>query len=209
MTHCLMTTSSPITVRSWNDFDEGTSLPRMRSTHDVTEAVRYFAKNVPRYATMPEEINTSPVKLSYCSPRICEDTVHRDFSPPRPLMSFSAVMRRLPQISYWLFKSSDLAFAASRSATSLATLSCTSFSNAFFSFKDDMASDKLSSACFNCSFLGPTIFATASYTIIARTHLQIPHAATDPFLIASGSNSGSFSNGLNFAMVASGMLSLS
>mmetsp|Transcript_25501 Transcript_25501/g.75919 ORF Transcript_25501/g.75919 Transcript_25501/m.75919 type:complete len:210 (-) Transcript_25501:219-848(-) len=162
MTHWRMITSSPITALSWKEADEGTWFFFICSTQLEMESLRYAARKTPRYATMPEDIRTSPVSECSCSPSFTEDAVHLVFSPPRPLMSFSAVPRRLLQVSYWFCRSAFFALAASRSATSFATLSCTSFSIACFTASELIASFRVSSASFRSCFFGPTIFATWS-----------------------------------------------
>mmetsp|Transcript_24976 Transcript_24976/g.66020 ORF Transcript_24976/g.66020 Transcript_24976/m.66020 type:complete len:210 (-) Transcript_24976:155-784(-) len=162
ITHWRMITSSPITTLSWKDWEEGTAFFFMVSIHEVMAWFRYFARKTPRYATMPEEIRTSPVSFSSCTPSFADDSVQRVFSPPRPLMSFSAVPSRLEQVSYCCCRSAFFAFAASRSATSRATFSCTSFSIACFSASWPIAVPKVCSASASCAFFGPTIFATES-----------------------------------------------
>mmetsp|Transcript_54373 Transcript_54373/g.86425 ORF Transcript_54373/g.86425 Transcript_54373/m.86425 type:complete len:256 (-) Transcript_54373:2012-2779(-) len=88
-------------------------------------------------------------------------------------------------------------------------MSITSFNSACFNATVSSASATSLSACSRLLFLGPTSFATELYTTIARTHLQIPIAAVEDFLIASGSKAGLSYKGIISVITASGILSLS
>mmetsp|Transcript_74192 Transcript_74192/g.176935 ORF Transcript_74192/g.176935 Transcript_74192/m.176935 type:complete len:208 (-) Transcript_74192:4580-5203(-) len=162
ITHCRMATSSPITERSKKVDEEGTLFSSISEIQDSTDSLRYLARKQPKYAMMPEEMSTSPVKLLYCSPSFAEEACQRLFSPPRPLISFSAVTKRLEHTSNWFCRSSFFCLAVANSDSSLATLSCTACSSAFLMASASSAPFSLASASAKASFLGPTIFATWS-----------------------------------------------
>mmetsp|Transcript_22001 Transcript_22001/g.55471 ORF Transcript_22001/g.55471 Transcript_22001/m.55471 type:complete len:346 (-) Transcript_22001:1273-2310(-) len=151
----------------------------------------------------------SPARFTNASPSLAEEICHLPFSPPRPEISFSARASRVLQSVTCCASSADFFLDAASPSSSACSLSSTSFNSAFFSAS-------LSWACFNfacdaasASLFGPTSRATRSYTIMARTHLHIPAAATEDFFTASGSKFGSASNGFTLAITDSAMLSLS
>ena len=69
--------------------------------HSLICSWRKAEVNAPRYATTPADISTSPVKLFNCSSRSSAALPQRVFSPPRPPISFSALLSFLEQISTW------------------------------------------------------------------------------------------------------------
>src|SRR6218665_229891 len=59
---------------------------RLRLTFTCLKAL----VKAPRYATTPDEMRTSPVRLVYCLPSSTAAWLHLSFSPPRPPITCSS-----------------------------------------------------------------------------------------------------------------------
>ena len=102
--HCRMSTCSPRVELREKLLLQGMPLLRHILTHSSVCCCRNADVNAPRYATTPADINTSPVRFSYCIPRSSAALLQRVFSPPKPPISFSALSSFLEQAYHLLSK---------------------------------------------------------------------------------------------------------
>lgn len=113
-------TALPRTLSRLNLPELGMSFSWQRVTHCSERSYLYTIVNAPKYAIIPDEMSISPVKLTNTSFNLSDSAFHLVFSPPRPLISFSARMS---------FASQSATFASSSSLASLVSLR--SFCSAF------------------------------------------------------------------------------
>mmetsp|Transcript_13854 Transcript_13854/g.40818 ORF Transcript_13854/g.40818 Transcript_13854/m.40818 type:complete len:211 (-) Transcript_13854:3280-3912(-) len=157
----IATGSPTISCRS-NRSDMGTCFSSQRRCQPAMASRRKGMVKGPRYAMTADERSTSPTSRSYFGPSDAEISPQRCFSPPSPLMSFSARSSLALQSSYFA-SSSSFVWASSFSLSSIAaSLSMTSLSSACLTDSPAIASAYSASASFSFSFLGATTFATRS-----------------------------------------------
>lgn len=87
----LILTGSPKTFYNWKLFEEGIWWSLHCLIHCWMIMVLKAAVKAPKYAIIPDATRTSPVRFTYCLAKIYENSAHLPFSPPRELISFSAL----------------------------------------------------------------------------------------------------------------------
>mmetsp|Transcript_24064 Transcript_24064/g.39547 ORF Transcript_24064/g.39547 Transcript_24064/m.39547 type:complete len:109 (-) Transcript_24064:1039-1365(-) len=81
---------SPKVWLSEKSEEQGISFCLQSSAHSATQCLRKPAVKAPKYATIADANNTSPVKFVYVPVSSSATCIHLELSPPSPPMSFSA-----------------------------------------------------------------------------------------------------------------------
>jgi hypothetical protein len=116
--------------------------------------------NAPKYAIIPDEINTSPVKFTYTIDKFSDSAFHLVFSPPRPFIKLFALINLYSQSRTLSSNAFFSSYVFCNLFFKTFTLSMISFNSACFTFKTFITSAYFYSAIASYSFLGFTTLFT-------------------------------------------------
>ena len=88
----LICTGLPKTFSRLNLPELGISFSTQSETQSSARSYLNMDVKAPRYAIIPDDIRTSPVKFSYTTTSLADSANHLVFSPPSPLIRLSALM---------------------------------------------------------------------------------------------------------------------